>query len=109
MVLKLSKFNLYFWIAPLANKFLFAELGLPNKFYLLEGSGIFCCPYLTLNINLLTCRKDSFLLLSDEGKEGVLLFHQELVGESMSARVGIGTSGPVDGERSGAIRGYPFF
>ena len=45
--------------------------------------------------------KDSFLLLSDEGKEGVLLFHQELVGESMSARVGIGRSGPVDGERSG--------
>ena len=44
--------------------------------------------------------KDSFLLLSDEGKEGVLLFHQELVGESMSARVGIGRSGPMDGERS---------
>ena len=27
--------------------------------------------------------KDSFLLLSDEGKEGVLLFHQEL-GESLT-------------------------
>ena len=34
--------------------------------------------------------KDSFLLLSDEGKEGVLLFHQELGGESMSDRGGVG-------------------
>jgi hypothetical protein len=41
--------------------------------------------------------KDCFLLLSDEGKEGVLLFHQELGGESISA---VGKLCPGVGVRS---------
>ena len=45
--------------------------------------------------------KDSFPLLSDEGKEGVLLFHHELGGESMTDSAGDGRLGHVDGERSG--------
>ena len=46
-----------------------------------------------VKLNLLTCMKDSFLLLSDEGREGVLLFHQELGGESVSDRGGVGWLG----------------
>ena len=60
-------------------------MGPEKSCYLLEEIRHINHPYVGLKQNLLTCMKDSFLLLSDEGKEGVLLFHQELGGESISS------------------------